>query len=149
MDKLDKLVAIDAIKQLFHRRLRYMDTRQWHLYADLHTEDAVSETYGEGTQVVGHTAIAEAIEAFMTGPPEITSIHQAHNPDINFISATEAEGIWPMEDRLYWQNGDVEEWLHGWGHYHERYRKVGDTWLISYRRLSRLRVDMSPGFIQR
>ncbi len=44
-----------------------------------------------------------------------------------------------MEDELWWTNGDVEEHLHGYGHYHEEYRKVEGKWLISYRTLTRLR----------
>ena len=31
--------------------------------------------------------------------------------------------------------------LDGWGHYHERYRRVDGQWLIAYRRLERIRVD--------
>jgi hypothetical protein len=34
-----------------------------------------------------------------------------------------------MEDSLWWQNGDVEEHLHGYGHYHETFRKEGERWL--------------------
>ena len=54
-----------------------------------------------------------------------------------------------MEDSLWWQNGDVEEHLHGYGHYYENFRKVGDRWLITSRRLDRLRVDMTPNFWNR
>ncbi|MFI0446532.1 hypothetical protein [Actinomadura sp. 6N118] len=43
-------------------------------------------------------------------------------------------------------SGDREEHLHGYGHYHEEYRRMGDHWLISYRNLSRLREDRTPGF---
>ena len=46
-----------------------------------------------------------------------------------------------MEDRLWWSVDGRERRLHGWGHYHERYRRVDGQWLISYRRLERIRVD--------
>ena len=42
MQDIEKLVAIETIKQQFHRRIRYMDTKQWHLYADVHTPHASS-----------------------------------------------------------------------------------------------------------
>lgn len=48
MTDIERLIAIEDIRTLFARRLRYMDQRQWHLYTALHTEDAVSETYGDG-----------------------------------------------------------------------------------------------------
>ncbi len=51
-----------------------------------------------------------------------------------------------MEDQLWWTNGAVEEHLHGWGHYHEEYRRVDGVWLISYRALTRLRQVHTPGF---
>lgn len=54
--------------------------------------------------------------------------------------------IWAMEDMLWWTNGPVEEHLHGYGHYHEEYRKVDGVWLIAYRNLTRLRVDHTPAF---
>ncbi len=149
MTEVEQLIAAGHIRTLFHRRLRYMDTRQWHRYAALHTEDAVTETYGADARIEGAEAIAAAIQAFMEDPLPIQSVHQAFEPDITFQSDTEASGIWPMEDRLWWQNGDSEEWLHGWGHYHENYRRVDGRWLIAYRRLTRLRVDMSPGFVDR
>lgn len=51
-----------------------------------------------------------------------------------------------MEDELWWDNDGVEESLHGWGHYHEEYRKVDGVWLISHRKLTRLREVHTPGF---
>lgn len=158
MTDIEKLLAIEEIRTLFARRLRYMDTGEWHRYAALHTDDAISETFSSvsidgqaiGAPIVGSSAIAAAIEHYMTGGiAPVTSVHHAHTPEIDFVSDSEATGIWPMEDHLWWRDGAREEFLHGYGHYHERYRKVGDHWLIAHRRLSRLRVDSSPGFHDR
>lgn len=52
-----------------------------------------------------------------------------------------------MEDELWWTNGENEEHLHGYGHYHEKYRRVDGTWLISYRNLARLREVHTPNFL--
>lgn len=150
MTDLEKLVAIEEIRTLFARRLRYMDTGQWHLYAALHTEDAISETYSDAPPVVGAQAIAAAIQSYMRdGPAPVTSVHHAHTPEIEFQSEIWATGIWPMEDHLWWSLDGREEWLHGYGHYHERYHKLDDGWRIAWRKLTRLRVDHSPGFFQR
>lgn len=150
MTDVETLLAIEEIRTLFARRIRYMDTKQWHLYAALHTQDATTETYSMATApIVGAQAIADAIQRYMTGPAPITSVHHAHTPEIEFVSDDEAKGIWPMEDHLWWGDGAREEWLQGYGHYHERYRRVDDRWLIAWRKLTRLRVDHSPGFYER
>jgi hypothetical protein len=47
MDGIERLLAIEEIRQVFARRLRYMDLKQWELYGSVHTEDAASETYGD------------------------------------------------------------------------------------------------------
>jgi hypothetical protein len=150
MTPIERLLAIEAIKTVFARRLRYMDTGQWHLYAGLHTPDAVSETFSHAPSVVGAQAIADAIRNYMTGGiAPITSVHHAHTPEIELLSDSEATGIWPMEDHLWWRNGAQEEHLHGYGHYHERYRRVDGQWLIAWRKLTRLRVDHTPAFFSR
>jgi len=118
----DQAHAIEAIKRTFARRLRCMDTKQWEIYPTLHTDDVVSETWD--------------------GLPD----NHGHTPEIELTSATTATGIWAMEDQLWWTNGDVEEHLHGYGHYHEQYRLEDGRWLISYRKLTRLRVDTTPRF---
>ncbi|MGH8444950.1 MAG: nuclear transport factor 2 family protein, partial [Solimonas sp.] len=45
MTETETLLALEEIKQVFARRLRYMDLKQWDLYGSVHTEDAWSETY--------------------------------------------------------------------------------------------------------
>lgn len=161
MSDLQRLLDIEEIKVLFARRVRYLDQKQWDKYGSCHTEDAWSESYGDlppdlqprdgGTsnRVVGPAALAETIRRFCDEPVPMITCHQVHQPEIEFQSATEATGIWPMEDILWWRNGDRDESLHGYGHYNERYRKEDGRWLIAYRRLDRLRVETTPGFWDR
>ncbi|MCR5976663.1 nuclear transport factor 2 family protein [Gordonia jinghuaiqii] len=156
----ETVLAIDEIKRLFAARLRYMDTKQWHLYAGLHTDDVVSETWGglpddkqprtddTANRVVGNTKLADTIRALLDGPVSVTTAHHGHSPEIELTSDTTARGIWAMEDNLWWSDGDQEYHLRGFGHYHEEYRKVNGRWLISYRKLTRLRVDASPDFFR-
>ena len=77
---------------------------------------------------------------------KLTTVHHAHMPEIAITSPTTATGIWAMEDLLWWQNGDATEHLHGWGHYHETYEKIGDAWFIKSRVLTRLKVESTPDF---
>ena len=122
MTELERLIAIEAIRTLFARKLRYMDLKQWDDYASLHAEDAYSETWkhslpaadqpvaadGQRGRVVGPQAIAGQLARVFTHPTPITSVHHCHAAEIEFLSDTEAKGIWSMEDSLWWQNGEVE-----------------------------------------
>lgn len=166
---VEQLLTIDEIKRVFAGRLRCMDTKDWGRYSTFHTEDVVSDSWNspgaaqpaddaagaagsarrDGEPVVGASALTEAIRSTLDGRVPITSVHHGHTPEIELTSATTARGVWAMEDRLWFTRDEVTEWLHGWGHYHEEYRQVGGRWLISYRRLDRLRVDTSPGFHDR
>jgi hypothetical protein len=73
------------------------------------------------------------------------SVHHGHMPDIEIISDTEARGIWAMEDQI-WRpkdhplSGDYS-YLHGWGHYREKYVKLDCGWRILEAELTRLRVE--------
>ncbi len=160
MTDLEKLLAIEAIKDTYAKKLRSMDLKQWDMYASVHTEDAYSETWkdslpdgekptGQDGRVVGPQAIAAQLAKVFTYPSPITSVHHGHCAEIEFHSDTEATAIHSMEDMLWWQNGDVEEHLHGYGHYHETFRKVDGRWLISSRKIVRIRVDMTPNFWNR
>ena len=160
LSPVEELLAIEEIKKVFSARLRCMDTKQWHIYPTLHTEDVVSETWGglptdkqpktgdTSNQVVGIEKLTNAIRNMLDGEIPLTTAHHAHTPEIVLTSPTTATGIWAMEDMLWWNDGEKELHLHGYGHYHEEYRKEDGKWLISYRTLTRLRVDQDPGFFR-
>lgn len=163
MTDIERLLAIHEIQALVARKLRSMDLRQWDDYAACHAADAYSDTWkdslpeenqpvttsGPRGRVVGPEAIAAQLARVFTHPTPITSVHHCHAPEITFHSATEASAIVAMEDKMWWQNGAVEELLHGYGHYHETFRKDDGRWLITSRRIDRIRVDMTPNFWSR
>ncbi|MDG3013214.1 nuclear transport factor 2 family protein [Speluncibacter jeojiensis] len=158
MSPAEQFLAIEEIKRTFARRLRCMDEKRWEIYPTLHTDDVISETWGglpedkqprttdTSNRVVGAEKLTRAISRMLDGRTKVTSVHHGHAPEIELTSDTTARGVWAMEDKLWWTNGDHEEHLHGYGHYHEEYRKVNGRWLISYRKLTRLREDTTPGF---
>jgi hypothetical protein len=141
MTDLDRLLAIEAIRLLKARALRAMDQKCWTDYEALHAPDHVSDTYG-GEPAVGAKANTRRLAQVLEG---ITTVHHAHMAEITLTSDDSAEGIWSMEDMLFWKQGEADHWLHGYGHYHERYRKGPEGWQFVYRRLTRIRVDLSPG----
>jgi hypothetical protein len=70
------------------------------------------------------------------------SDHRASRPlpEIDVTSPDTATGIWSMEDSIWWPEGSRRKTLHGLGHYHETYQKIGGRWLIKTLKLTRLRV---------
>ncbi len=163
----EQLLAVEEIKKVFAGRLRCMDTKDWEQYASFHTDDVISDSWNSpgaarppgdvdsavstacGGPVVGGAALTAAIRATLDGDVPVISVHHGHNPEITLTSDTTAVGVWAMEDRLWFTKGSDSEWLHGYGFYHEEYQKIDGRWLISYRRLERLRVDATPGFYTR
>lgn len=77
----------------------------------------------------------------------VTTVHLVGLPDIRILAPDQAEGIWVLEDPLWWKQGDEEHWYRGYGHYHDTYGKRNGSWLFTSRRLVRLRFDHSPGAI--
>ena len=142
MDGIERLEAIEAIKQLKARYFRTMDTKDWDGMRQVFTDDVVIDT----TQDAGGDAIegADVFMPFLVGHIEhVTTTHHGHMPEITITSPTTATAIWAMEDMLRWPDGGPMHTLHGYGHYHEDYEKVGGEWRIKTLTLTRLRVDIT------
>ena len=129
---------IEAIEQLKARYCRTMDTKDWAGFRRVFTDDVVIDTTGSGG---GRIEGADEFLEFLTATlAEVVTVHQCHTPEIELVSASEATGIWAMEDMLRFADG-ME--LHGYGHYHETYRRGDDGWRIASTTLTRLRMDFT------
>ncbi|ROO86589.1 SnoaL-like protein [Actinocorallia herbida] len=130
---------LEAVKQLKARYCRLLDAKDWTAYAGLFTADVVVDLSEGGGRVIEG---AEAFLAFLV--PQLTgvvTVHHCYMPEISFPSASTAQGVWAMEDRLRFPDGtDVT----GFGHYHETYVRTADGWRIKTTRLTRLRLDIVP-----
>jgi ketosteroid isomerase-like protein len=143
MSASDRLIELEAIRDLKARRDHAVDRKDWDAYAAMHTHDYVALAIRPGEEIVGGRAAADAIAAQMAG---VTSVHHSHTPVIEFQDRNHATGVWAMEDNLFWKRDGEKQWIRGFGFYHERYVKGPDgNWRFSYRRLDRLHVETSPG----
>ena len=131
---------IEAIKRLKARYCRTMDTKDWEGMRSLFADDVTIDTTGSGGTVV--TGADEFLGFLREAIGEAVTVHHCHTPEIEIVSPTEATGLWAMEDMLRWPDGTE---MHGYGHYHETYRKVEQTWCITTSRLTRLRMDFGGG----
>jgi SnoaL-like domain len=140
---VERLEAVEEIKQLKARYFRCMDTKDWDGFAAVFTSNARMDVSGEMPDGGGVTTGNREITAFVrTSIDDVTTVHHGHTPEIDVTSPTSAAGVWAMEDHLWWPEGSPIRLMHGYGHYHETYKKVDGQWLIKSTTLARLRTDL-------
>lgn len=147
MSMLEKLTALEDIRHLKARRILALDTQDWVTYEQLHAPHHVSDNEGEQRYEGARVNTQRLIEMHERMGHCLVTVHHVHTPIITLLSSDTANGIWAMEDQLFWKQGDEEHWLRGYGFYHESYEKIEGQWLFTSRRLTRIRVTLSPGAI--
>jgi hypothetical protein len=155
MTDLERLAAIDAIRDLQARYVRYADEKRWQDLADLFLPDATFVSHDvNGTPVAtmtGRTEIARVTDASVGSAQPI---HHLFSYEIDLESPTTARGVWSMEDLVVRPDheplppateGGPRPFrsLHGYGHYRARYERVADTWLIAELVQTRLKLDFT------
>lgn len=142
MSDLERLVELQAIYDLKARRDHAVDQKDWDTYARLHTDDYVAMSIS-AKPIVGGRAAADALAVQLAN---VTTVHHCHTPVIEFKDRNNANGVWAMEDNLFWTRGGEKQWLRGFGFYHETYIKGTDgQWRFCYRKLQRTHAETSPG----
>lgn len=147
MDRLETLEALEEIRALKARYFRTLDTKDWAGYQAVFTADVVAD-FREATATRDESQFSHGADAYVRPLAamlqDVVTVHHGHMAEIEVISPTLARGVWAMEDKLWPASTSVLpfRWLHGYGHYHERYVKQNDRWRIAEIRLTRLRVDV-------
>jgi SnoaL-like domain len=160
------LSAIEEIRQLKARYFHCTDIKDWKGLGETFAEDvqfdmrdsfkAVDPVSG-AARVYGRPELLLGVDTStwnMCGRDEIVAngarqfadvctVHHGCNPQIVIRSEEEADGIWAMTDLLRFPSGSPIQEIRGFGHYHERYRRIGGHWLIQTETLIRLRIDVS------
>jgi hypothetical protein len=144
----DRLIAIESIKQLKARYFRTLDTKDWDGFRGVFADSASIGPIDSGlppsdARPVGNRNPDEFVLRVRTNLAEVKSVHHGHMPEIELISASEAHGVWAMEDHLQFPNGSAVATLHGFGHYHETYVHNARGWQIASMRLTRLRIELT------
>ncbi len=126
-----------AIHNLKARYCRLLDTKDWAGWQALFTEEFVLDTTGSGGPRI--EGAAAAVLAVRGSIDQTITTHHVHTPEIE-IDGDGATAIWAMQDRNIWPNGRK---LLGFGHYHERYRRVDGQWRIAESALTRINMELS------
>ncbi len=143
MTDIERLLAIEEIKQLKAKYFFGMDTKDWAMWRnEVWAPDARLEIPEIDTVFEGADTIIEMVAKQAEGQ---VSVHHGHTPVIELTSDTTATGIWAMVDRLYRAKAhpftDDFRFLLGFGHYRETYARLECGWRITTTRLTRLRVE--------
>jgi len=143
MDDLERLLAIEEIKQVKAKYFWGLDHKDWDLWRrEVWAADGRLEVPEAGMVLEPLDTVLKWVSASVG---DQVSIHHGHMPIIDFVSDDEAKVIWAMEDRLHrtpeFPLEDGSTYLHGYGHYHETYVRTGAGWRIKASRLTRLRIE--------
>lgn len=135
---IERLAAIDEIKQLKARYFRLLDEHDWEAFAGLFTADARFDIAESSSGVRTLDDFLTALEKHLTSA---VSVHHGHMPEIDIVDARTATGVWAMFDSVQPPPGSPYPVLTGFGHYHEEYRREDGAWRISGLRLTRLKRE--------
>lgn len=126
------------------RYCRCLDEKDWEGYANTFTEDVVLDSRPSGgTEMHGRDHLVKVVRASIE---TAKTAHQVHSPEIALIDADTVDVIWPMQDRVIWDEAKArsvgKRSLTGYGHYRERYVRCDDgQWRIARSTLTRLHID--------
>ena len=133
---IQRLMDIEAIKQLKHAYFRCIDTANLEELGSLFHEDVIVGFVG-GTyewNLRGRDEYVGAVgQAFTKGS---VGHHNGHMPEIQILSETEATGIWYLADNMWIL--DHKFFTTGTAIYWDKYEKVDDRWLIRETRYERI-----------
>jgi hypothetical protein len=134
------LEAMEQIRQRKAKYCRYLDKKLFDAWESIFAPDATITFYNiDGSVIADFKSIAELSaltrELFAT----TQTIHQTHNSEIEFKSATEASAIWSMEDwHIYSaEGGNSSKTMHGYGFYHEIWKLLAGEWMLARMELRR------------
>jgi hypothetical protein len=147
MDDIAELKAVRAIEALKARYFRAMDMKDWAALEAVFTTDLVAD-FRDATPQHQPEMLIHGVKPYlaMLAPTleKVITVHHGHMPEISIQDDDHATGIWAMEDLLWpGPHSDLPfRRLHGWGHYHESYRREDGEWKIAATRLTRLNVEV-------
>ena len=142
MDPLERLQAIEDIRNLKARYFRLMDTKQWDALVDVFTVDMKVLSPNGDIWMDGGPAFAASLRNSLENS---VSVHQGFMGEIDILDSDNARGIWSMQDVIEWEDRHPREgWksIVGRGHYHETYRRLDGLWRIATLTLTRLSLDV-------
>lgn len=143
-EKVQRLTDIEDIKILKLKYARHCD--------DNYNPEGIASCFTENGiwdgGPLGYAECHEGIKAFFTASPQLVSFaaHYTTNPIIE-IDGDTATATWYLWQPMVLVEGQQAMWLIA--HYHDRYQRGSDGWLIEHLKLDVKRFSpYEPGFGQ-
>lgn len=137
---------IGEVRRAKARYCRFIDTKQWDDFAELFVPDVTIRMVDPEGEVIAafddRDSFMAATRAFLQGA---RSSHHIHNEEIDRISDSEISAIWAMEDIVVNSNpapGQPTR-MHGYGHYHETWKRTPEGWRIARLELRRTILEFN------
>ncbi len=150
MNPLEKLIAIEEIKQCKARYWRAVDSKDFDLLRTVLAEDVVFDTSLVATDPVKgqHPLIPSSQEpsrsceeiianARKLMDDNVQSAHMGHIPEITLTSDTTAKAYFPFEDRVLTHGKAAFD---GYGYYDDTFEKIDGHWKVKASKVYRYRV---------
>ncbi|MER7811928.1 nuclear transport factor 2 family protein [Streptomyces sp900116325] len=135
--RVQRLEDIEDIHQLKARYFRFVDEKKHDQLVKIFTPNAKIVT--DGQEFKSPKEFADIIRDAIGAAP---TAHSGAMPEIKITGPDTATGIWSMEDMLSFPAGpNAPQGHHGYGQYHETYKKVHGKWLIDSVVLTRFRME--------
>ena len=133
---IQRLMDIEAIKQLKHAYFRCIDTSNLDELGTLFHDDVLVHFIGGNYEwkLTGKTEYLSNVGAAFSN--QAIGHHNGHHPEIQILSDTQATGIWYLADNMWILNHKA--FTTGTAIYWDSYEKVDGRWLISETRYERL-----------
>lgn len=148
MSAIERLSAIEDIRVLKADYFLHVDGQNWQALRALFADDAETD-FRESVQPHDPSLLLHDADAFVGNIAHVlagvTTAHFGYMPRIA-VDGDTAEAAWSMEDWLWVPPGSALPFsgtMHGWGHYHDRYRREDGRWRIAATRLTRVRLELS------
>ncbi len=154
MEPIQRLIAIEEIRDLKARYFRLQDNKLWDEYAGLFLDNSVfdvSEAFtdpltgqakipaGRQDPIIGRDAIVDYVSSGLNN--QVRSFHEGFTEEVEILSENEACAVWPMEDRIWFQDGPISE-MRGFGYYHETYTRQSGRWYIQTLKITRIKLNI-------
>ena len=135
------LFQIYSIQKIMSSYCRFVDTKNWKELQALFSENAsMIFRDAQGNILYDFDNPALLVRSAGDAIGKAVTLHHLHNPEIDLLNDSEAEGVWAMEDRFYLPANAPHPFFHGAGYYHVRFMFTADHWLINELELVRLRL---------
>jgi len=139
MTGVEEMKVMEDVRGVKARYFRFTDAKDWEALATVFCRNA-SLGGVEGPMYGGVQTIVELIR---NGTDRVTTVHHGHCHEVWVDSPEQAHGIIAFED-LGFSNRTDELVMHGYGHYHEIYRREDGAWRIWECKIARRTVVDKP-----